>query len=449
MKITFHGGAKIVTGANYILESEGFKIMIDCGLQQGGNFSERQNWEPFAYDPKTVSAALITHAHIDHIGRLPKLRKDGFNGRVYSTKPTRDFAELLLLDCDHILQKEAEKFRKPLLFDEADIRGLMTLWDGVEYHTPFEVGPFRITFYNAGHILGSSFILVECEGEKIIFSGDLGNSPAPIIGSKEFFSGNASYCLIESAYGDRLHENTGIRRDILESLIEDTIKNKGTLLIPAFAMERTQELLYEIDRLFDELKVPKVPIFLDSPLAINLIDVYKRYSNYFTRDGGRFMESVDHFLKFNGLTMTHTTEDSKSINNIPGPKIVIAGSGMSHGGRILHHEIRYLPDPNSILFIVGYQAEGSLGRQLLDGAKSVKIMGENVVVNCRVKAVGAWSAHADQKQLLEWLEPMKHSLKKVFVVQGEESASSVLRNKIINDLGVSAFVPHQGDSFSL
>src|SRR3989344_1997065 len=243
MKLTFHGGAKMVTGANYLLESDSQKILIDCGLHQGSNFCEKHNWEPFAYKPSEISAVFITHAHIDHVGRLPKLYKDGFRGQVYSTLPTREFAELLIKDSDHILEEEARRFKKPILFIPEDIENLMKHWQGVEYHAPVTVGPFKVMFYNAGHILGSSFILVEVEGKKIVFSGDLGNSPAPIIGAREVYGGEATYAVIESTYGNRTHERADERKEMLEDAIQDTAIAGGTLLIPAFAMERMQELL--------------------------------------------------------------------------------------------------------------------------------------------------------------------------------------------------------------
>ncbi len=456
MKLTFHGGAQSVTGANYLLEADlngqKTKILVDCGLQQGSNFSERQNWNPFPYNPATIDAIFITHAHIDHTGRLAKLVKDGFHGTVYSTPATRDFAELLLLDSDHILEKEAEYFQKPILFDQADIGRLMTQWRGVEYHQPVIVGPFKVTMYNAGHILGSSFFEVDVDAsitesgikEKIIFSGDLGNSPAPLIGSPEIFHDNPTYCLVESAYGDRLHEQEGERREILERVVAETVHRGGTLVIPAFAMERTQALLFELDYLVDRGRLPKVPIFLDSPLAIKLTDVYARYRRYFVTGLLPSKNSPLHFFNFKGLHMTPTTEASKAINDVIGPKIIIAGSGMSHGGRILHHEQHYLPDQKSTLLIIGYQAYGSMGRRILEGAKSVKIFGAEVAVNCQVKAIGGYSAHADQKQLLQWLSPMRLTLKKIFVVQGEAPPSQALAQKAIGELAIKAEVPSPG-----
>jgi len=217
MKLTFYGGAKMVTGANYLLESGGEKILIDCGLFQGGSYYEQHNWEPFAYDPKEISAVFITHAHIDHTGRLPKLVKEGFKGTVYSTEPTRDFAEHLLFDSQHLLQRESEKQKKPLMYDENDIHKLLSLWEGTSYHKEIKTKNFKVTFYSAGHILGSSFILIEAEGKKIIFSGDLGNSPAPIIGMREEIPGPIDYCLIESTYGGRVHEAPAKSIDVIEN----------------------------------------------------------------------------------------------------------------------------------------------------------------------------------------------------------------------------------------
>lgn len=440
MKLTFCGGAKSVTGANYLLESNGRKILVDCGLQQGGYFAEKQNFEPFSYNPSEIGAVFITHAHIDHIGRLPKLLRDGFRGEVYSTPATRDFAELMLLDSENILNKEAVREGRPPLYDTDDVNRLMSHWKGVGYHRPMEFGGFKIEFFDAGHILGSAIIKIEAEGKTIVFSGDLGNSPAPIIQSTEKIS-SADYCLIESVYGDRLHEPADKRRGMLEDAIEDTVKSGGVLMIPAFAMERTQDLLYHLHQLFEEGRIPRVPVFIDSPLAIKVTAVYKKYEANFNQEVLKMERAGDDILNFPGLRLTLTTEQSKEINNVPAPKIILAGSGMSHGGRILHHESRYLSDPKSTILFVGYQARGSLGERIRNGAKSARIFGQEIPVRCRVREISAYSAHADQRQLLDWVKPMRMSLKKVFVVQGEEEASNVLAQKIRDEYAVDAIAP--------
>lgn len=452
MRLTFYGGVKEVTGANYLLESGKTKILIDCGLHQGGSFCEKHNWEPFKYNPKEIAAVFVTHAHIDHTGRLPKLVKEGFTGKVYSTAPTKDFANLLLLDSEHILMEEAERHKKPLLYGVREVEELMARWEGVPYHQEIRVGPFKVTFYNAGHVLGSSIILVEApstgsgQAKKIIFSGDLGNSPAPIIGATEQLE-EADYCVTESTYGDRLHPSEP--QGFIEDLIEETVKAGGTLMIPAFAMERTQKLLFEINELVENGRVPQVPVFLDSPLAIKVTEVYKKHKDYFDEATLKLLKGGDTLFDFPGLKKTLTTEESKAINEAPPPKVVIAGSGMMQGGRILHHAKRYLPDPKSAILLVGYQAKNSLGRRILEGEKSVKIHGEKIAVRCRVVNVGGYSAHADQRQLLEWLYPMRLTLKKVFAVQGEEEGSSALVQKVINDLAVHAEIPEEKKIYDL
>lgn len=446
MKLTFHGGARMVTGANYLLESGDTKILIDCGLHQGSNFCEKHNWEPFPYRPADIAAVFVTHAHMDHTGRLPKLVRDGFRGTVYATPPTRDAAEFLLRDADHILEEEAKRFKQPLLYTNDDITGLMSRWQGIPYHESVTVGPFRMTLWNAGHVLGSSSIEVNAEGKTILFSGDLGNTPAPLIGSSEPFTKGADYCLIESVYGDRIHENPLARKEMLEDLIEDTAKAKGVLMIPAFAMERTQELLAEMNDLIEQGRIPPIPVFLDSPLAIRLTDVYRKYTSFLDAES---RNRKDDLFNFRGLRRTLTTEESKAINDVPPPKIIIAGSGMSHGGRILHHERRYLPDPKSTLLIVGFQTKGSLGRRLLDGEPEVQLFGERVPVRCHVKAIGGYSAHADQNQLLAWISPMKLGLRKVFVVQGEEEASEALKERLVDELALHTEIPAQDETVIL
>ncbi|MBI5732690.1 MBL fold metallo-hydrolase [Candidatus Jorgensenbacteria bacterium] len=451
MRLTFCGGARSVTGANYLLESGDTKILIDCGLHQGGSYSEKQNFEPFPYKPSEITAVFITHAHIDHVGRLPQFYRAGFRGQIFSTPPTKDFSEVLLLDSEHILYEEAEKHKRPPLYDINDVIRLMPLWHKVSYHNRVTIGNFVIEFYDAGHILGSASIFIEAEGKKIVFSGDLGNNPSPFIKSTEYIE-NADYALIESVYGNRLHEDLAKRKDILEDMIEETVKTKGTFMIPAFALERTQEMIFELNELVENGRIPRIPVFIDSPLAIRLTSVYQKYSQdptYFNSDSMHLIEKGDAIFNFPGLRMTLTRHQSKEISEVPPPKVIIAGSGMSNAGRILRHEEQYLSDHRNSILIVGHQAKGSLGRQILDGAKSVRIYGNEIPVRCRVKSISGYSAHADQTQLLKWVSPMRLNLKRLFIVQGEEDQAVPLAQKIKDELAVEAEVPSLGESVVL
>lgn len=456
MKLKFYGGARTVTGANYLLESDSFgskttKILVDCGLFQGSSFCEKINFEPFPYKPSEIDAVFVTHPHIDHIGRIPQLYKAGFRGKIYSVQPAKDIAEFLLLDSEHILKEEAEKKGKPPLYNAKDVIETMKLWEKRRYHEKVKVGPFEIEFYNAGHILGSSFIKITTEGKSVVFSGDLGNMPPSFITPIEYIN-EADYVLIESTYGGRIHEPIEKRSDELEDVIEETVKAGGVLIIPAFALERTQGLLYELNELVENGRIPRIPIFIDSPLAIKLTAVYEKYSqdpDYFSKEAIEQIRGGDALFDFKGLRMTLTNEQSKEIDEIPPPKIIVAGAGMSNGGRILRHEKKYLPESKNTILFVGYQAEGSLGRLILDGAKEVKIAGEKVPVRCRKVVIQSYSAHADQPQLLKWLEPMRMTLKKVFVVQGEEEQAEALSQKIKDELAVEAEIPVFGQEVVL
>ncbi len=463
MKLIFYGGAKTVTGANYLLDSGEIKILVDCGLNQGFKYSEDMNYEKFAYNPAEINFVFITHSHTDHVGRLPKLFKEGFRGRVIASRPTIDLAKKALPDNLNIITEEAKKEGREPIFGPKDLEGVLDLAEGFDYEAPIDLdGGIKAVLHDAGHILGSSIVEIQFPNQiqnskfkiqnfgKIYFTGDLGNPPTPLL-QPPYFPKDADYAVVESAYGSRIHEDRSTRKMILENVIKETLSKGGTLMIPSFAMERTQELLYELNQLVNHNQIPRVPIFVDSPLATKLTEVYKKYHNYFNKTAHHIIESGDDIFNFPGLTFTRTADESKAINNVKGPKIIIAGSGMSTGGRILHHEMRYLSDPNSAILFVGYQVVGSLGRRILDGEKEVKIFGEKILVNCQIRAIGGYSAHADQSMLLKWIQSAASSgnLKKVFMVQGEEDSSMILAEKTKTDLKIDAVVPSQGESFEL
>ncbi len=455
VKLSFFGGTRMVAGSNYLIETENTKILVDCGLFQGEKVIEDKNYEKFPYNPKSIDFLLVTHAHMDHIGRIPKLYKEGFRGKILGTRPTKDLTHNMLLDSQGIMKDEAKRENRKPPYSQRDVIGVMELFEGIDYHQILKLSKgTKCQFRDAGHILGSSIIELWIGQVKIVFSGDLGNPPVPLLKPTEFID-ETDYVLVESAYGDRLHEKRGERKDLLENAIEDTITRKGVLMIPAFALERTQELLYELNSLVENHRISSIPIFVDSPLAIRNLDIYKKYPEYYNKESVYLIESGDELFKFKGLKFTETVKESKKINDVPPPKIIIAGSGMSEGGRILHHEIRYLPDPNSILLIIGYQVSGTLGRKILDGAQKVKIFRENIPVRAEVKAIGGYSAHADQKGLYQWIAHIKRpvyplrngkkdikGLKKVFVVQGEEGPALALVQKIKDNLGVETEAPY-------
>lgn len=464
MKLTFHGGAKMVTGANYLLEEESsdssrLKLVVDCGLFQGSKFAEDLNYDNFAYDPKEINYIFITHSHMDHVGRLPKLVKDGFFGTVYMTKPTRDLIAHALPDSLRHISDEAKRDGHPPLYEKKDVAALMDLIQGVEYDDEVKLSDTAsVIFHDAGHILGSSIVEIKFQEngvsgsaeKRILFSGDLGNPPTPLLRPTEFVR-EADYVVIESAYGDRVHEDRERRKDILEDVIEETVTRGGTLMIPSFAMERTQELLYELNEMVRFRRIPEVPIFIDSPLAIKLTDVYRDYPEYFNKEVLYIIGSGEKLFKFPGLQVTQSVEESKRINDVPPPKIIIAGSGMSQGGRIIHHERRYLPDEKNTILFIAYQVKGSLGRRIQEGEKKVSIFGERVTVRCHIRNIGSYSAHADQPTLVAWVKKARDGkkLKKVFIVQGEENASDALAVKIRDELVVDAVVPEQKEQFIL
>ncbi len=450
LKLTFAGGTGSVTGANFLLEGEGKRFLIDCGLAQGSKEAEISNLKPFIYDPATIDALFITHAHIDHIGRIPKLIHDGFKGAIYSTIPTKDITELMLQDTANILAHSKHDDSGVLreIYTQENIDKAMSLWTVLDYHQDLAIDNFIFRYRDAGHVLGSGMVEIIYNNKKLIFTGDLGNSPSPLLRDTEPLK-NVDYLIMESVYGDRNHIARNERRVRFQETLQDNYKRQGTLVIPTFSLERAQEMLFEMDQLVEHDRIPEMPIFFDSPLAIHLTKIYGKYSRYFNDFARKQIGDGDDIFNFPGLKFTLLTEESKEIVHEHNPKVVIAGSGMSNGGRILHHEANYLPNPNNTLLLTGYQAEGTLGRLIQDGAKEVRISGETVPVRANIVFIDGYSGHKDSDHLVEFVQQTADSLKKVFVVMGEPKSSLFLTQRLRDHVGVNAVAPQENDVVEL
>lgn len=451
LTLSFHGGIGSVTGANFMLCDGSTTLLVDCGLTQGGKQAITKNTEPFPYNPCDVQFLIVTHAHIDHIGRIGKLVRDGFSGTIYSTPATRDLARPMLEDALKVMRSDAPRgVVVPVLYEAADVEAAFSMWQTVDYHTPHTIGTFSLYFKDAGHILGSAIAEVTHvpTHKKVAFSGDLGNSPTPLLKDTEYVT-DADYLVIESVYGNRVHEARESRKQKLADVVRRIVARGGTLMIPVFSLEKTQVLLKELNDLIEDGVVPSVPVFFDSPLGIRITDVYGKYTHLFNEVVQKEILDGDDIFSFPKLSVTLRPQDSEAIGRVDGPKIIVASSGMSDGGRITIHEKRYLPNKKNALLLIGYQVAGSTGRLLQEGAKQIFLDGTDVPVRAEVLTVSGYSSHKDGDGLLDFVAHTSRTARQVFVVMGEPKASLFFVQKLRDNLGVSARMPCEGETVVL
>lgn len=459
MKIEFLGGARTVTGSCFIVKDEDFTIMVDCGMFQGKNDIRERNYIQHIYAPKKIDALLLTHAHIDHSGLIPRLVKNGFYGNIYATKATVDLCSVMLPDSAHIQEMDVKwQNKKNRKLNRSTVEPIYTVEDAeaclgnfvpVAYGEIIQIHPrVEVRFRDAGHILGSAFIELWVDNggtkTKIVFSGDLGPKGQVIIRDPEVID-DADILLIESTYGDRLHKNKEDTYEEFKQIILDSANNRGNIVIPAFAVGRTQEIIYTLSQLFKSGDVPQIPVYIDSPLAISATEIFRKNIQCFDEETRTLLSNGDSPFDFPTLQFVRTTDESKLLNTEARGAIIIAGSGMCTAGRIIHHLQNNLYRPESSVIFVGFQAEGTLGRRLVDGVQQVKIYGIDVSVKARISTLGGFSAHADKDGLLEWLSGVKNNKLKVFVVHGEPESSAALAETIRTSLGITVHVPEWGE----
>ena len=473
MKITFLGATRTVTGSNFLVEAVGKKFLVDCGMWQGKKEMEEENFNEFDFDPKQIDFMLLTHAHIDHSGRIPKLYNEGFRNKIYAHKATCDLCSLMLPDSGHIQEMESEwKNRKrkrrgeperPPLYTAEEAAICLEIFEAVNYDEIIEIDEnIHVRFNDAGHMLGSSIIelWVKEDGKEVktVFTGDLGNNDIPLLDSPTMIE-DADYLVMESTYGSRLHVRNDEKAKIFLDVVSETLDKQGTVVIPSFAVGRTQEILYELNKIKENTDdedferkyktLMKAPVYVDSPLAISATEVFRENMDLFEEDVQKEIMSGDNPLEFPGLKFTMTTDESKALNEDPTPSIIISASGMCEVGRIKHHLKHNLWNPNSTILFVGYQAPGTLGYSIVNGAKTVKIFGEEIAVNARIEYIEGYSGHADQEWLMNFIYSFITKPKHIFLVHGEEESQDVLEKKIIDETGISVTTPEYGETYEL
>jgi metallo-beta-lactamase family protein len=459
--IQFLGAAGTVTGSRHLLDIDNKRLLIDCGLFQGNKENRLRNWEPFPVDPGSIDNILLTHAHIDHTGFLPAIVRDGFSGPIYCTKSTFDLLKILLPDSAHLQEEDAawanrkgfskHKPAKPLYTVE-DAKRVPPLCIPVNYNDSIEITTnTRAKYRDAGHIIGSAFVDIKTwvgnRSRKIIFSGDLGRPNRPILRdpSQAF---NADYLVLESTYGNRLHPDNDPKQELAD-VINRSVERGGVLLIPAFAVGRTQTLLYVIRELEEEGKIPELNVFIDSPMGIDALKLFKENISDFDLESRVELIRGKQVFRPKKLRICRTSDESKSINKFVNRSIIISSSGMATGGRILHHLVQRLPDKRNTVLFIGYQAEGTRGRTMLEGAETVKIHGQHIPINAKIEQLSGYSGHADYNEILAWLLGFNKTPEKVFLVHGEPDAANSLADKIREMFGWEVIIPNIGDKFEL
>jgi metallo-beta-lactamase family protein len=459
IKLTFLGAAGNVTGSRYLLQANGINVLIDCGLYQERQFAAR-NWDPFPFPPKDINAIILTHAHLDHCGFLPKLVKEGFSGPIYCTQATAEIAKIILLDAAKLQEEDAEHksrrhkkegrtgpYPEVPLYTTEDAKNVFPLFRPTPYRESFNLAngkAVEATLYDAGHVLGSSVIRVKVrqkDGKRIIiFSSDIGRPDRPIVRDPTIFNA-ADYVLVESTYGDRIHHNSEDIKTIMSEIINTTRAAGGNIVIPSFALERSQEVLYYINQLLLDGLIKPIRIFLDSPMASKITEVFRKHADLYNSEMAELVRNHNSPFEIPTLEFAGTSAESKAINEIKEPVIIIAGSGMCTGGRIKHHLVLNITRPESTIMFVGYQAEGTLGRSIVNGDRLVRILGQEYPVRAKVVQIHGFSAHADKVELLQWLERLEVPPRGVFVVHGEEMAAKSFGQYLQQNTGWPITIP--------
>jgi metallo-beta-lactamase family protein len=447
MRLTPYGAARTVTGSCHLVEYQNYRLLLDCGAYQGSE--DDRNNGPFGFEPATVDAVVISHAHHDHIGRLPLLIRQGYRGRVYTTKPTQLFLPVILEDALHLMREERDRLERkgkapPALdWEEADLQELYTRLEVIPLGQSLELGPFQLRLGDAGHLPGSAFVELRVGGKRLVFSGDLGHAQKEVLPDPEDTL-PADLMLCEGTYGDRSHRPFPETIAEFAHILSETLGKGGKVFIPSFALERTQEILFHLRDLEEKRQIPSVPVFVDSPMAFRISDIYPSVREYLSEEVQALYRKGRDPFRPRRLEYTHSVEDSKALNGLEGPLVVIAGSGMLAGGRILHHLRHGLPGEHNAVVITGYQPRGGLGRLLIEGARSVRLFGEEVRVRAQTHTLGGFSGHAGQDDLLRWLEGER----RVALVHGEADKLEALRQKL-EQRNTQAFLGEWGQAIEV